>query len=70
MDLAGKSPGRGAYLCGDAGKHRKGVQRSRVEHALRIRMSEAEWRELSSHLLPTDREDDKLAYAERAVTHD
>ena len=70
MDLAGKSPGRGAYLCGDAGKHRNGVQRSRVEHALRIRMSEAEWRELASHLQPTDREDDGLPYAERAVTHD
>ncbi len=46
LDLTGKSPGRGAYICGHARCTDQGLKRGRVEHALRKKLDEEEWTEL------------------------
>jgi predicted RNA-binding protein YlxR (DUF448 family) len=40
-DATGKAPGRGAYLCRDAGCWEKALQRGRLEHSLRVKLSAA-----------------------------
>ncbi len=39
VDTLGRKPGRGAYLCHSAECWQKGVNKGRLEHALRSRLS-------------------------------
>jgi hypothetical protein len=40
VDLSAKKPGRGAYLCPKKDCWELGLRKNRLEHALRIRLSE------------------------------
>jgi len=50
LDPTGKMPGRGAYVCRDQAQHRKGLERKRVDHTLRIQTTETDWAQLISGL--------------------
>ena len=46
VDKSGKSSGRGAYVCenGCAGSNMEMIQKSKLERALRIIISDAQWK--------------------------
>ena len=50
LDPTGKMAGRGAYVCKDQSQHKTGIERRRVEHALRAEATEAGWAKLLSQL--------------------
>ena len=50
LDPTGKMAGRGAYVCKDQSQHKTGIERGRVEHALRAEATEAGWAKLLSQL--------------------
>jgi predicted RNA-binding protein YlxR (DUF448 family) len=49
VDTAGKLPGRGAYLCSQPACWERGLQKSRVDHTLRIRLSDGDRQRLLEH---------------------
>ena len=50
LDHTGKTAGRGAYVCGEAGCRGVGLQRKRLEYALRTEISESQWRTVVSSI--------------------
>lgn len=46
LDVTGKSPGRGAYLCGDCSHKHTGLKKGRLEHVLRTSISDDDWEKL------------------------
>ena len=42
VDLKGKAPGRGAYVCPEAACFDQGVRRGRLEHTLKVKLSPEE----------------------------
>ena len=50
MDISGKKPGRGAYVCADGNCVHRGIKRGRLEHALRMTIYEEDWEQLVSSL--------------------
>lgn len=50
VDSSGRANGRGAYVCRDGSCGLMGVQRGRVEHALRMKMTDENWIELTACL--------------------
>ena len=62
VDQGGKAPGRGAYVCKDSGCTGIGLQRKRLEYALRTELSDPQWNEIVSSigaLSPVDQSDDR-----------
>ena len=62
IDRGGKAPGRGAYVCKDSGCTGMGLQRKRLEYALRTELSDPQWNEIVSSidaLSPVDQSDDR-----------
>lgn len=53
VDASGRANGRGAYVCRDGSCGPSGLQRGRVEHALRTRMTDDSWVELIESLKRT-----------------
>ena len=49
VDPTAKMAGRGAYVCQDGRCVQNGLDRGRVEHALRTKVKEQEWAEVASH---------------------
>jgi predicted RNA-binding protein YlxR (DUF448 family) len=43
LDLTGKLPGRGTYVCSDGSCIDQGLKRGRLEHALRTKLGNEEW---------------------------
>ena len=52
VDLTGKLPGRGAYVCRDGVCTQGPLKRSRLEFALRMSMNEEGWASLLSSIHP------------------
>ena len=52
VDRTGKLPGRGVYLCGECGCPERVPDRSRLEYALRVQLSEADLSEIRSEIGP------------------
>jgi predicted RNA-binding protein YlxR (DUF448 family) len=50
LDREGRAPGRGAYVCGDDGCAGVGLQRKRLEFALRKQLTDPQWREIASSI--------------------
>ena len=48
LDPTSKAHGRGTYICGDGGCIGKGLQRGRLEYALRVSLDDAQWIRLLS----------------------
>lgn len=47
LDSTGKRSGRGAYLCKDTACWARAVKKGRLEHALKVNISEETWVELN-----------------------
>jgi predicted RNA-binding protein YlxR (DUF448 family) len=54
MDPSGKMNGRGAYICVEGCTEDKKLRRSRLEHALRVNVADADWNKLVSQLRADD----------------
>lgn len=50
MDRTGKASGRGAYVCRTGACKPGAPRRSRIDYAMRRKMSDADWSELSSSI--------------------
>ncbi len=50
IDISGKKPGRGAYVCADGSCAQQGIKRGRLEYALRMTIHEEDWEQLVSSL--------------------
>ena len=50
LDLSGKSPGRGAYICPDEACWRKAHKKHALERALKVQMEDTLWQELRQEM--------------------
>ncbi len=50
LDPSGKMNGRGSYICGEGCAGNKKLRRSRLEHALRVTVTDADWDKIASQL--------------------
>ncbi len=50
LDPSGKMNGRGSYICGEGCGKNKRLRRSRLEHALRVTVTDADWDKIVSQL--------------------
>ena len=48
IDRTGKMPGRGAYICADGKCAQDLLRRGRIEQALRTKLKDADWSELTA----------------------
>jgi hypothetical protein len=50
VDSSGRANGRGAYVCRNGSCGPEGLHRGRVEHVLRVKLSDNNWNELSDSI--------------------
>ena len=50
LDPSGKMNGRGSYICGEGCADKKKLRRSRLEYALRVAVTDADWNKIASQL--------------------
>jgi len=53
IDSSGRVNGRGTYVCRDGTCGSEGLQRGRVEHVLRIKLTDENWNTLTNSITQT-----------------